>query len=501
MYISTRGNSAPVTASQAILQGMVPEGGLFVSDTIPQLSIDEVKEIVSGSYQDAAKKVFSYFLNDYSAEQIAECVEKAYNAERFDSEKIAPLHSLSDDAHILELWHGPTLAFKDVALQIMPHFLVKAIEKSGQEQDVVILVATSGDTGKAALEGFKNVEGVQIIVLYPHGKVSEIQKLQMVTTNGNNTHVVAVEGNFDDCQTAVKNIFTDDSFNEKISELGYVFSSANSINWGRLLPQVVYYFTSYGELVKKGKIQFGDQVNFVVPTGNFGNILAAYYAYRMGLPVNKLICASNDNNVLTDFFESGIYNRNRNFIQTITPSMDILISSNLERFLFEMNGHNGELISEWMKQLQQQGSFDIGADLKEKIEGILYAGFANEEQTKQTIGQIYNESEYVLDPHTAVAVKVYQDYVQKTQDHTVTVIDATASPYKFNATVLEAIKGSDALENQNEFAISETIEKMSGMPIPASFKELKTLPELHDRVTEIKELKEVIVDILGSVTK
>jgi len=374
MYISTRGNSVPISASQAILQGMVPEGGLFVSDVIPELSTDEVKELVLAEYQETAKNLFSYFLDDYSQEEISECVEKAYNEEKFNSSKIAPLHSLSNDVHILELWHGPTLAFKDVALQIMPQFLVKAIEKSGQKQDVVILVATSGDTGKAALEGFKNVDGIQIIVLFPHGKVSEIQKLQMVTTNGKNTHVVAAHGNFDDCQTAAKNIFGDDDFNREISDLGYVFSSANSINWGRLLPQVVYYFTSYGELVKQGKIQFGDKVNFVVPTGNFGNILAAYYAYRMGLPVNRLICASNDNNVLTDFFESGVYNRKRSFIQTITPSMDILVSSNLERFLFEMNGHDGALIAQWMQELQQNGSFDIGSELNDKIQSILFAG-------------------------------------------------------------------------------------------------------------------------------
>jgi threonine synthase len=497
MYISTRGNYDPVSASKAINLGMVPAGGLFVPEEIPLLSEEEILSMKGLSYQEVAQKIISLYLDDFQEKEIKECVTKAYNSANFYHPLIAPVVKLKENTYILELWHGPTAAFKDMALQILPFFLVKSIRKIGSNKETVILVATSGDTGKAALEGFKNVEGIKIIVFYPYQGVSKIQELQMSTTDGNNTYVVAVKGNFDDCQGAVKEIFGNREFNQLLAEKGYDLSSANSINWGRLLPQIVYYFTAYLNLLQQGEISAGEKINYVVPTGNFGNILAAWYAYKMGLPVNKLICASNENKVLTDFFHTGIYNKNREFKQTNSPSMDILVSSNLERFLFEITGHNSTRIKEWMEKLNKTGEFQIDNLTKTEIDKIIYADFASEKETLTTIKKVFSDFGYALDPHTAVAVKVYENYKASQGDNTKTIIDATASPFKFNTTVLEAIQGSESITNQDEFLLLEKLSRIIDKPIHPALKDLDKKPVLHKTVCSKTEIKTEIEKILG----
>ncbi len=448
-YISTRNNSEPVSAAMAIVQGMVPGGGLFVPESIPVLTGEEIAAMAGKSYQDIARWILGKYLTDYTSADIDECVQGAYNT-NFDAAEIAPLVKLSEQEYILELWHGPTAAFKDMALQLTPRLLVKAIKKLGLEKEVVILVATSGDTGKAALEGFKNVAGTQIIVFYPAHGVSHVQELQMVTTDGDNTHVVAVEGNFDDCQSAVKEIFADEVLAKKLAQKGCQFSSANSINWGRLLPQIVYYFAAYFNLVARQAISYGDRVDFVVPTGNFGNILAAWYAQQMGLPIGKLVCASNKNRVLTDFFATGVYDRRREFYQTNSPSMDILISSNLERFLFAMTGNDGDKVAQWMQELKNEGMFTVDQATKEQMEKFVVGGAADEGETLAIIAQCYAENGYVLDTHTAVALKVSREYRARTKYDGIAVIDSTAHPCKFVASVLAALNGqpSEATELQ-----------------------------------------------------
>lgn len=495
-YISTRGNFKPVESAEAIKLGMVPDGGLFIPEEIPVLTAEQIGAMAKKDYQELAKEVIGLFLTDYSQEEIADCVSNAYNQVNFNHQEIAPLVKIDAKMSILELWHGPTAAFKDMALQIMPHFLSKAIKKVNSDKEIVILVATSGDTGKAALEGFKNVEGIKIIVFFPHEGVSKVQEYQMTTTDGNNTYVVAVKGNFDDCQSAVKEIFGDKGFAEELSQKGYELSSANSINWGRLLPQIVYYFWSYAALLNKGEINLGDKINIVVPTGNFGNIFAGYYAYKMGLPINKFICASNENKVLTDFLNEGVYDRRREFFKTNSPSMDILISSNLERFLFEITGHNAEKTREWFTALKEQGSFEIDAESKAKIKEVMLGGFATEDETLAVINDIFTKNEYLLDTHTAVAVKVYQDYVAKTGDLTKTVIDSTANPYKFVSSVLQAIKGADALVGLDEFAMLDELEKLSGLEIHPGLKDLDKKIVYHETVAEKDKLKEAVENIL-----
>lgn len=496
-YISTRGNFTQVDSAEAIKLGMVPPGGLFVPENIPVIPGEQLKGMVGFGYREIARQILKLYLTDYSQTEIDDCVDSAYNDSNFDHPEMAPLHKLSPNSYILELWHGPTAAFKDMALQIMPYFLSNAIKKVGTEKEIVILVATSGDTGKAALEGFKDVPGIKIIVFYPNHGVSKVQELQMTTTDGNNTYVVAVNGNFDDCQNAVKEIFGSKEYNEYLAGHGYELSSANSINWGRLLPQIVYYFWSYLDLAAKGGLAFGDEINFVVPTGNFGNILAAYYAYKMGLPVRKLICASNENKVLTDFFGTGLYNRNRDFIRTNSPSMDILISSNLERFLFEITGHDGELISSWLEQLAVGGEFRIDDDSRSRISEILAAGYANEAQTLETIREVCEKYGYTVDTHTAVGLKVLGDYTEVSGDETVTVIDATASPFKFNQAVLEAIKGREAVDGKDEFTVVEELSAVSRMEIHPGLRNLDTKPVKHTRVVEKDEIKKCVEEILG----
>lgn len=495
-YISTRGNFHPVNSAEAIKLGMVPAGGLFVPENIPVVSHERLNGMVGSGYREVAREILKLYLTDYTDAEIDDCVDSAYNDANFDHPEMAPLHKLSPDSYILELWHGPTAAFKDMALQIMPYFLAKAIKKVGTDKETVILVATSGDTGKAALEGFKDVPGIKIIVFYPDQGVSKVQELQMTTTDGNNTYVIAVRGNFDDCQNAVKEIFGSKEYNDYLAAQGYELSSANSINWGRLLPQIVYYFWAYLDLTDKKVLTPGDKINFVVPTGNFGNILAAYYAYKMGLPVHKLICASNENKVLTDFFATGIYNRNRDFIRTNSPSMDILISSNLERFLFEITGHNGELISRWLDRLGAEGEFQIDEESRSRIEEILAAGYANETRTLETIREIYEKYGYTVDTHTAVGMKVFADYKADSGDPTVTVIDATASPFKFNQAVLEAIKGHDAVGGKDEFTILEELSSASGMELHPGLRNLDAKPVKHNRVVEKEEIKKCLAEIL-----
>lgn len=495
MYISTRSNFNKVLASEAIKMGMVPTGGLFVPEVIPALKDAEINNFSNKTYSEITESIFSLYLDDYSLEEIRGCIDRAYNQNNFDHKELAPLHKLNDHTFILELWHGPTAAFKDMALQMLPQLLSLAIKKTGVDKEIVILVATSGDTGKAALEGFKNVEGTKIIAFYPNGGVSKIQEVQMNTTEGKNTYVVGVDGNFDDCQTAVKKIFADNSFKELLATKGFELSSANSINWGRLLPQVVYYFKAYSELLKTDKIKEGEKINFVVPTGNFGNILAGWYAYKMGLPVNKFICASNENKVLTDFFKTGVYDREREFKKTNSPSMDILVSSNLERFLFEITGHDGEKISKWMNDLNTKGSFEIDKETKEKIDEIMLGGYADEKETEETINSVSKNNKYTMDTHTAVALKVYKDYKEATKDETKTVIDSTASPFKFNESVLEAM--GQKVEGLNEFKLLDKLSEVSGLDIHFGLKNLDQKPILHNRKCEKENIKNSIEEILA----
>lgn len=470
-YVSTRSDKYKVESAEAIKTGIAPDGGLFVPEEIPQLSLNEIEKFANLSYPELAKKILSLYLTDYTEEELSDCVNSAYTSEKFESEAIAPLHKLDDKAFVLELWHGPTCAFKDMALQILPHFLVKAIKKTGEDRDVIILVATSGDTGKAALEGFKDVKNTKIQVFYPVSGVSKIQKLQMATQDGSNVSVISVDGNFDDAQTGVKKIFGNADYAKEASDLGYVFSSANSINWGRLVPQIVYYFYSYASLVKTGEIKCGDKINIVVPTGNFGNILAAYYAKEMGLFVDKLICASNQNNVLTDFIKTGVYDKNRKFETTISPSMDILISSNLERLLFHMSGKNFNLVKEYMASLAASGKYSVDKEIFDKISSVFCAGYCDDAQTKQTIKETYEKYGYTIDTHTAVAKNVYDKYEKDTSDGKKTVIASTANPYKFNKAVLEAIC-EDALPD-GEFELIDLLHEKSGLNVPKSLAGLK----------------------------
>ncbi|MDO5575847.1 MAG: threonine synthase [Fibrobacter sp.] len=490
LYISTRGNYQPVTSSQAINLGMVPEGGLFVPQGIPSINYADT---IQCSYQELAKQVFTPYLSDFTEEEIKWSVDTAYNAANFDSDSIIKTIDLYQNMSVMELWHGPTAAFKDVALQIMPCFMQVAKKKSGNKAHTIILVATSGDTGKAALEGFKDSEGISIIVFYPHEGVSEIQRLQMATTDGSNTHVVAVKGNFDDCQTGVKQIFSDIEIRKKLANNGFEFSSANSINWGRLCPQIVYYFKSYADLVENGKIKIGQKINFCIPTGNFGNILAGFYAKQMGLPINKLICASNKNRVLTDFFTSGTYNNNREFFRTISPSMDILISSNLERFLFEVTNHNSDKVSSWYDSLNQKSRFTVDAPTMETISSTIVSGWVDEHQILSTIKQTYEETGYVMDTHTSVGVALCKR-LGINDCHT--VVASTASPYKFSCDVLEGIDGSKATD---EFESITRISELSKTSVHRALDHLKTRPVNHKNIIEISEMKAATQSIIDSI--
>ena len=482
-FFSTRGESC-VTASQAILYGLAPDGGLYVPAMFPTVPMQRISSFCEMDYVQRAVSILKRYLEDFSIPEIEEAVRAAYSPDRFDTPEIAPVKQIDDSTWVQELFHGPTLAFKDVALQLLPHLTRLAAAKNGEQREISILVATSGDTGKAALEGFRDVPGTSCTVFYPLDGVSDVQKLQMVTTGGENTDVIAVKGNFDDAQTGVKELFSSPEFREEMSRRGKVLSSANSINFGRLVPQVVYYFTAYADLVNQRAIAPGDPVNFCVPTGNFGNILAGYYARNMGLPVNKLICASNRNNVLTDFFNSGIYSTHRTFFRTMSPSMDILVSSNLERLLYEAADRDGNLIKTWMQQLKECGSYSVGEQRREWLAGVFWAECADNKDTLIEIRRRFNEDHYLMDPHTAVAGHVLRQYRMQENDPTPTVILATASPYKFSADVLRGIAGMDAAEGKDAFACSEELEKLTGIPMPAQVRALRELPVRHQAVCE-----------------
>lgn len=495
-YQSTRNNKISVSSAEAIKTGLSQEGGLFVPESFPVVTLDEIQALADKNYHECAFFVLSKFLTDFTEEELKYCIGQAYTKQKFETDSIAPVYQLNDSTYFLELWHGPTCAFKDMALQILPYLLTTSMKKTKEDKEIVILVATSGDTGKAALEGFKDVPGTRIVVFYPDNGVSEIQKLQMVTQEGNNVGVAAVKGNFDDAQNGVKKIFTDNVYKELLADNQFKLSSANSINWGRLVPQIVYYFSAYASLLKNNEIQLGDKINVVVPTGNFGNILAAYYAKKMGLPIAKFICASNENNVLTDFIKTGKYNKNRNFHTTISPSMDILISSNLERFLYDLTGNDDHQIEEWMKQLNTEGEYEISDAVKQVLQNQFWADCCNDNETMQTIKACSEQYGYVVDTHTAVAKCVYDKYVEQTGDQTKTIIASTASPFKFNQSVLIALDGHKSVAGKDEFTLLETLSEKSRMHIPQSLYELKDKPVIFDLVCSKNQMQQVVSDFL-----
>ncbi|MDR1002397.1 MAG: threonine synthase [Oscillospiraceae bacterium] len=496
LYTSTRNNNVRVESASAIARGISADGGLYVSTEIPRISTEEFEAIAVMTYNERAAYVLSKFLTDFTAEELSKCVADAYTG-KFGGENIAPIESVNNSKYVLELWHGPTCAFKDMALQLLPHLLKTSVRKISDGREIVILVATSGDTGKAALEGFKDVDGTKIIVFYPEDGVSNIQKLQMVTQEGGNVGVCAVKGNFDDCQTGVKKIFTDPAIAEVLSENNMAFSSANSINWGRLAPQIVYYISAYADMMNNGEIDYdGEKVNIVVPTGNFGNILAAYYAKLMGLPVGKLICASNENNVLTDFINTGVYDRNRAFRTTMSPSMDILISSNLERLLFHLSGGDSERVSRWMHELSTTGRYEVDDDVKQQLSEMFCADFCNDESTQAAIREEYQSDGYLIDTHTAVAFSVYDKYVAATGDAgTPAIIVSTASPYKFSESVLGAV--SEEILADNEFDIINELSVVSGTPIPAPLLNLRGKEVRFGDVCTAKDMKAQVFKMLG----
>ena len=495
-YHSTRDKSIAVSSAEAIKKGLSEEGGLFVPDSFPSVTLDEIQSLAQKSYTERAKFILGKYLTDFTAEELDKCVTSAYTREKFETDAIAPVYKLNNTTYFLELWHGPTCAFKDMALQILPHFMTVSMKKTNEDKEIVILVATSGDTGKAALEGFKDVNGTRIIVFYPDNGVSEIQKLQMITQEGNNVSVAAVQGNFDDAQNGVKKIFTDSAYAELLARNQFKLSSANSINWGRLVPQIVYYFSAYADLLNNNEINCGDKINIVVPTGNFGNILAAYYASRMGLPVAKFICASNENNVLTDFIRTGEYNKIRDFHTTISPSMDILISSNLERFLYELTDRDDKQITEWMKALNTEGKYEITPGVKAKLQDMFWAGCSNDAETMAAIKKCDDEYDYVIDTHTAVAKSVYDKYVAETGDDTKTVIASTASPFKFNQSVLIALEDYNFVAGKDEFTLLEELSQKSGMNIPKSLYELKDKSAIFNLVCQKDQMQRVVSDFL-----
>lgn len=468
-YISTRSKKW-ADPEEAILQGIAPDGGLYVPESFPKLDLGS---LIHKSYQDIGFEVMSRYFDSIPVDQLNSFISQAYG--KFKHPKVTPVAS-HGSYHFLELFHGPTLAFKDVALSILPYLMTSSAKMLNVVEDIVVLTATSGDTGKAALEGFSDVQGTKVVVFYPKDGVSTIQKKQMTTQKGNNVHVIAIEGNFDDAQNGVKAIFNDMPYREKLKERNYLLSSANSINIGRLVPQIVYYFAAYAQAVQDGSISLGDSINFVVPTGNFGNILAGYYAKQMGLPVGKLICASNENNVLYEFFATGTYNRNRPFILTSSPSMDILISSNFERLLYHVSEDDGSFVQESMSRLTQEGSYNVTKSMKKRIDADFYGGYCSEEETREIIRRLYQEFGYVMDPHTAVAAKVYEDYKKETKDDTYTVILSTASPFKFTKSVYEALFEKTDLDDVS--LISPLAEKTNLLE-PADLLQMCFQKDLH----------------------
>ena len=492
LYSSTRNGEEKVTASKAILKGLADDGGLFVPESIPKLDVT-IEELAKMSYQETAYAVMKLFFTDFTEEELKNCINKAYDS-KFDTEEIAPLVE-ADGAYYLELFHGATIAFKDMALSILPHLLTTAAKKNQVNNEIVILTATSGDTGKAALAGFADVEGTKIVVFYPKDGVSPIQKQQMVTQKGDNTYVVGINGNFDQAQTGVKKMFSDKELAKELDAAGYQFSSANSINIGRFIPQITYYVYAYAKLYANGKIAKDEKINIVVPTGNFGNILSAFYAKNMGLPVAKLICASNENKVLYDFFETGKYDKNREFILTSSPSMDILISSNLERLIYWAAGNDAKKNVEFMTALTKEGVYEITPQMQEKLQDF-YGNYASEEETAEAIRTLYEKTGYILDTHTAVASSVYGKYKAETKDdQTTTVIASTASPFKFSRSVMDAI--DPKYDTMEEFELIDELSKIGNVKIPNAIEEIRNAPVRHKATCEVDEMPRVVKEFLG----
>ncbi|MGN0151613.1 MAG: threonine synthase [Wujia sp.] len=491
IYRSTRNADETATASMAILKGLANEGGLFVPDDIPEFDVS-LEKLASMDYREVAYNVMKLMLTDFSEEELRYCIDSAYD-KKFDTPEIAPLVHKAG-AYYLELFHGSTIAFKDMALSILPYLLTTSARKNNVKNEIVILTATSGDTGKAALAGFADVPGTKIIVFYPKNGVSPIQEKQMVTQKGDNTFVVGIRGNFDDAQTGVKKMFSDVELNAYLDSKGYQLSSANSINIGRLVPQMVYYVYAYTRLIANGTIKAGEKINVVVPTGNFGNILAAYYAKQMGLPINKFICASNENKVLYDFFVTGNYDRNRDFILTSSPSMDILISSNLERLIYRIAGNDAEKNKQLMTELNTKGSYTITDDMKKNLKDF-YGNYASEEETAATIKKVYESDQYIMDTHTAVAATVYDKYKAETKDTLPTVIASTASPYKFTRSVMNAI--DHEYDKQTDFELVDALNRLSGVKIPQAIEDIRTAPVRHDTVCDKDEMLTEVKKFLG----
>jgi len=494
-YQSTRGGEQGLTASQAILKGLACDGGLFMPTEIPKLDVT-MEQLAGMSYQETAYQVMKLFLTDFTEEELRYCINNAYDS-KFDTEEIAPLVK-AEGAYYLELFHGSTIAFKDMALSILPYLMTTSAKKNQVENEIVILTATSGDTGKAAMAGFADVPGTRIIVFYPKGGVSKVQELQMVTQKGDNTSVVAIHGNFDDAQTGVKNIFNDRAFEKALADKGFQLSSANSINIGRLVPQIVYYVYAYAKLLQNGEIKSGDQIDVTVPTGNFGNILSAYFAKEMGVPIRTLICASNDNKVLFDFFKTGTYDRNRDFILTNSPSMDILISSNLERLIYLSTGCDAAVNAGLMNDLSRDGVYHVTDEMRDRMKDFV-GGFATQEECGAVIKEIYQNSGYLMDTHTAVAAAVYQQYAAKKEDSIPTVIASTASPYKFSHSVMEALNGDQG--DKDEFVIIEELHQASGVDIPQAVEEIRNAQIRHNRECGAGEMQDTVAEILGFQNK
>ena len=497
-YISTRGYDRKYSAAEAIITGIAPDGGLFVPETIPQISAGEIEEMKNMQFFQISARVLSKYLTDFTEAELLEFAQAAYDEEKWGENPIplVQLNAYNDREYILELWHGPTCAFKDVALQMLPHLMTASVKKTGINKKICILTATSGDTGKAALEGFKDLPGTEIIVFYPTGGVSDAQKLQMVTTEGSNTHVIAVNGCFDDAQTGVKKIFGDEAFAAKLDANGIMLSSANSINWGRLAPQIAYYVYSYVELLRQEKIGKGEEINIVVPTGNFGNILAAWFAKQMGIPVRKLICASNRNKVLCDFFSTGTYDRNREFFKTTSPSMDILISSNLERLLYEVTGGNSAQVIEWMTGLNTEGKYSVDKDTLKSLQHSFVGGFADETGVAKTILDVYDRTDHVIDTHTAVGFNIYGRYHTRSNDETKTVFVSTASPFKFAPAVMDSIRGAGYSGGRSIETVIKDLSDESGLEIPKSIAELGTKEIRHKDVIDKEQMEDKVAEIL-----
>jgi len=494
-YYSTRNHAEYTTASKAIKKGLAPDGGLYVP--AEKATPFKADNLPTGHYREIANTILKLFLTDFSSAQVESAVNLAYSAENFDHPDVTPLHKLTTDLFILELWHGPTSSFKDVALQILPLLLRTAVQITGEKSEIVILTATSGDTGKSALEGFRDIDNTKIVIYFPEKGVSEVQKLQMITQEGNNVDVAAVRGNFDDTQTGVKEIFNDHVLAEKLAEAGYRLSSANSINWGRLLPQIVYYFSAYRDLASRKELLPGEKINFVVPTGNFGNILAGYYARRLGLPINRLICSANRNNVLSDFINSGHYNSRRPLHITLSPSMDILISSNLERLLFELTGHDTMRVNSWMQELKESGEYIIDGETLKNLQELFWADYADDEETVQLIQDTYRNHNYLIDTHTAVGKSVLSKYRNRVEDNSLAVLLSTASPYKFTGSVARALFGNGRFKNRSELELLKILSSKTGIPIPVNLADLNQKPIRHKQVIAPAAMRDHLLSFLN----